>query len=284
MSKILTIEKLCKTYPKFKLDDVSFSVEEGTIMGFIGRNGAGKTTTLKALMNLVQPDSGEICFFGQSLKEHEKEIKQQIGYAAGGVQYYQRKRLKDIAAMTGSFYSNWDEAAYRNYLERFGLDENKKPIELSEGMKVKFNLTLALSHHAKMLILDEPTSGLDPVSREDLLEVFLELAGEGVAILFSTHITSDLDKCADEITYIQKGNILASKKTEDFINSYRLVDINLEEGKNMESEVFLGICRSRDGGTGLIEAKDAGLFQESKVRLPSLEEIMVHLEREGGTL
>ncbi len=280
MSKALCIEKLCKSYPQFKLENVSFSVEEGSIMGFIGRNGAGKTTTLKSLMNLVHPDSGEIHFFGQSLKEHEKEIKQRIGYAPGGIQYYQRKRLRDIAAATGSFYSNWDEAAYRNYLERFGLDENKRPVELSEGMKVKFNLTLALSHHAKMLVLDEPTSGLDPVSREDLLEVFLELAREGVAILFSTHITSDLDKCAEEITYIRKGRILASAKTDDFINSYRLVAITGQNTAAALKSDFLGFCQNREGGTGLIEAKAAGAFSDYPVRVPSLEEIMVHLEKE----
>lgn len=195
---VLQVQGLCKNYPAFTLSEVSFSQEAGRIMGFIGRNGAGKTTTLKSILGLVHPDAGEIRYFGLPFAQNEQRIKEQIGYAAGGTSYYQRRRVGEIARMTASFYPGWDDAAYRNYLRRFSLDESKCLRELSEGMKVKFLLTLALSHHAKLLLLDEPTSGLDPVSREELLEIFLRLAEEGVAILFSTHITSDLEKCAEK--------------------------------------------------------------------------------------
>jgi ABC-2 type transport system ATP-binding protein len=280
MSNVLCVQHLCKEYPKFKLQDVSFSVEAGSIMGFIGRNGAGKTTTLKSLMNLVHPSSGDISFFGLSLKEHENEIKQRIGYATGGVHYYQRKRIKDVIAITKPFYENWDDEAYHHYLDLFALDEEKKLMELSEGMKVKFNLTMALSHHADFLILDEPTSGLDPVSREELLEVFLDIAAKGVAILFSTHITSDLDKCADSITYIQKGRILASKKADDFVDGYRLIK-GCEGASAEQKEKFLGVCRSKDGDTALIHAEDAALFAAAQPVVPDLETIMVHLEKES---
>ena len=281
MSIVLSVDKLCKEYQKFALKDVSFRVEAGSIMGFIGRNGAGKTTTLKSLMNLVHPSAGEISFFGMPLKEHENEIKKRIGYATGGVHYYQKKKIKDIIDITKPFYENWDDNMYMHYIELFSLDENKKLVELSEGMKVKFNLTIALSHHADFLILDEPTSGLDPVSREELLEVFLDIAAKGVAILFSTHITSDLDKCADAITYIQKGEIIASEKTEEFANAYRLVQIT-EKVTKEQNDMVLGVCRSKNGETGLISSKDIKYFEEAQAAATDLETIMVHLEKKGG--
>ena len=155
------------------------------------------------------------------MKEHEGEIKRRIGYAGGAVDYYKRKKISTIVSVTKSFYDTWDDEAYAKYMKLFSLDENKTPGELSEGMKVKLNLVLALSHGAELLILDEPTSGLDPVSREELLEVFEYLAGRGISILFSTHITSDLDKCADQITYIKEGKIIASENKQAFLSRCR---------------------------------------------------------------
>ena len=224
----LSVKGLCKEYPSFSLKDISFSVEQGTIMGFIGRNGAGKTTTLKSILNLVHPSRGEIRFFGMELEKNEPEIKRQIGFVSGGVDYYVKKKIKTITNVTRRFYDDWDEQAYRRYMARFELDESKTPDQLSAGMKVKYALTLALSHRAKLLILDEPTSGLDPVSRDDLLDVFLSLQREGVSILFSTHITSDLDRCADSITYIRRGEIAASMPSpmlRPFIDSTTAVNM-----------------------------------------------------------
>jgi ABC-2 type transport system ATP-binding protein len=230
--KIVEIENLCKDYPSFHLKDVSFALEEGRITGFIGRNGAGKTTTIKSMLNLVHPSGGQIRYFGMDLAGHEKEIKTRIGYSTGGVNYYPKKKLKELAAVTRLFYPNWDEAAYREYLSLFALDENKTPSELSEGMKVKCNLAMALSHRAEVLILDEPTSGLDPFSRDELLDLFGELKAHGVTILFSTHITSDLEKCADNIVYISKGEIRAFRPREDFMRE------NGRPGETLE-EIFL---------------------------------------------
>ena len=176
---ILEVRSLVKRYPAFLLDGVTFSMESGRIMGLIGRNGAGKTTTLKSIFNLVHPDGGEIRAFGLSMPEDEREIKRRIGFAGGAVDYYERRKIRDIAAVTSSFYENWDGEAYRRYLSVFSLDEEKTPLQLSAGMRVKFSLTLALSHRAELLILDEPTSGLDPLSREELLEIFLDLADHG---------------------------------------------------------------------------------------------------------
>ena len=220
MSAILEVKNLCKKYPAFLLDHVSFSVEQGSIMGLIGRNGAGKTTTMKSMLDLVHPDEGEVLFFGESMTEKDNSVRQKIGYASGANQFYIHKKIRDVTAMTRTFYDNWSDAEYQKYIKMFGLDENKKLMELSEGMKVKYSLTTALSHHAELLILDEPTSGLDPVSREELLEIFQYLAKQGTAILFSTHITTDLEKCADAITYIQNGSVIASKSYQDFLKDY----------------------------------------------------------------
>ena len=216
---ILEVNGLTKRYPSFLLDGVTFSMEKGRIMGLIGRNGAGKTTTLKSIFNLVHPDGGEVRIFGLEMPKEEREIKQRIGYAGGAVDFYSRKKLSQIVAVTKVFYDNWDDDACRKYLDAFSLDENKTPKELSEGMRVKFSLTLALSHRAELLILDEPTSGLDPVSRAELLDAFLFLKKKGVSILFSTHITSDLEKCADDITYIAKGKVIASQSLTSFMEA-----------------------------------------------------------------
>ena len=283
MTPVLSVRGLCKEYPGFRLDNVSFDVQPGRIMGFIGRNGAGKTTTLKSLLHLVHPAAGEIAFFGLPLEEHELEIRRRIGYAGGAVAYFKKKKIAALVDVTKSFYDSWDEAAFRRCMDRFALDENKTPDQLSEGMKVKLSLALALSHRAELLILDEPTSGLDPVSREELLEIFLRLAREdGVAILFSTHTISDLEKCADDITYIRKGRILASQPMDEFIADYRLLRAP-EALSEAQRAAVLGECFDRTGGTLLIRAADAELFGGCALTQPGVEEIMVHLEKEEET-
>ena len=233
---VVELSNVCKSYPSFKLNNVSFSLEEGKITGFIGRNGAGKTTTIKSMLNLIHTDSGNVCYFGLPLSGNETEIKQRIGYSTGTVSWYPRKTIKDIIDVTKRFYPSWDEDACRKYMEMFNLDENKKPMELSEGMKVKCNLLFALSHGAEVLILDEPTSGLDPFSRDELLELFMKLKDHGVTILFSTHITSDLEKCADNIIYIRNGEIKADCSKSDFMQNHG------KEGETLE-EIFLRLER-----------------------------------------
>lgn len=226
---IVKIRNLTKTFPSFKLSSVSFDIKEGEITGFIGRNGAGKTTTIKSMLNLIHKDSGEIIYFDKNLVGNETEIKQLLGYSTGSITWYPRKRIKDIVRVAKKFYDNWDDNAYRKYLSMFSLDENKTPLELSEGMKVKCNLMIALSHNAKVLILDEPTSGLDPFSRDELLSLFEQLKDEGVAIFFSTHIVSDLEKCADHIVYISKGKIVSSLPKDEFVNTFSKDGETLEE-------------------------------------------------------
>lgn len=276
MSKPLCVRGLCKQYEGFSLRDVSFALRPGAITGFIGRNGAGKTTTLKCLLNLVHPDGGEIRFWDAPFADCELEVKRRIGFVSGGVDYYPTKKLGAITAVTRRFYPAWDERAYREYLRRFGLSEDKTPRELSEGMKVKYALALALSHSASLLLLDEPTSGLDPVSRDELLDIFLSLARDGgVTILFSTHITSDLEKCADDILYIKNGSILDRGSMDRFLSGYRIARWTGDP----PAGPLIGPKRERSGMCALVRSDDPP--RPGVTLAPAdLESVMVHMERE----
>lgn len=226
----LETKNLTKNYPAFTLNGVSFDVPQGSIVGFIGRNGAGKSTTIKAILGLVHADSGTVIFDGRDVSKDEKHFKENIGVALGGVDFYKKKKLCDITKVTARFYSQWDNEKYRHYLSVFDLDERKRIDQLSSGMRVKYLIALALSHNAKLLILDEPTSGLDPVSRDELTELFKAIVKDGKrSILFSTHITSDLEKCADYITFIKDGSIVHSSTKEDFMKAFASSGSTLED-------------------------------------------------------
>ncbi len=271
---ILEVRDVSKKYTSFTLAPTSFSLAPGAITGFIGRNGAGKSTLLKSLLGIVTPDAGEITFFGLPFAENAAAIKQRLGFVAGGVDYYAAKPLQRITAITKRFYPNWDDALYRRYLQLFQLDERKTPAQLSAGMQVKYALALALSHHAELLLLDEPTSGLDPVSRSEVLELLLQLRQQGVTILFSTHITSDLEQCADRILYLQHGRLLADTTLEIFRAAYGIVTLP----QPSSDPRFIGCVQTRDGCTALVHAADVGSLA---VRPADLSEIMVHLEKEA---
>jgi len=278
--EILSVKNLNKCYEKFQLKDVSFSIESGRIMGFIGRNGAGKTTTMKSMLNLVHPDSGEVRFFGMDLQRHEFEIKQRISFIFGAANFYSQSKVKTITDVYRRFYKNWDETVYRSYLERFNLDPEKRIKELSQGMSIKYALSLGLSHHAELLILDEPTSGLDPVSRDELLTIFENIVDqEGASIFFSTHITSDLDRNADDITYIKEGVIIASQEKDSFVDSYRVIEgpaALLPEALKMK---IIGFHERKGEFTGLLRRVDVDHAEGLKISPADLEAIMVGTER-----
>ena len=280
MENVLSVRGLTKRYDKFALKDVSFDVRRGEIMGFIGRNGAGQTTTLKSLMNYLHPDAGEIDFFGKPMTGNEMEIKRRTGFVTGGVDYYMRRKLRAITDVTRGFYPNWDEAAYKRCIAAFSLDEDKTPAELSAGMKVKYNLALAMSHRAELLLLDEPTSGLDPVSRDDLLDVFLGLKREGVSILFSTHITSDLDKCADRITYIRAGEIQACCALEELVNAYVVAEIPEDAIGGIPANLLIGAKPARRGFSALVRKSDAAKLNIATTPA-ALDDVIVHMEKEA---
>ena len=281
----LRVENLCKRYSDgFALENVSFSLAEGSIMGLIGANGAGKTTTLKALMGYLRPDAGTVTLFGQPFPPENTVLRQRTGFVSGGVDYFPRKRLSAITAATRPFYANWDEAAYQNCLRTFELDERKRTAELSAGMKVKYQLACALSHGAKLLILDEPTSGLDPVSRDDLLDLLRSLCEQdGVSILFSTHITSDLDACADDVTYLQNGTVAQSVSLAGFTAPWK----KLTGPETALAPALRGALRGLRVHRGEFEAlypSDLPCPAGCREELADLQTVMVYLEREVETV
>ena len=280
MEEILRLENVNKKYPSFSLKDVSFAIKPGEIMGFIGRNGAGKTTTLKCIMNLLHYESGSIQAFETDMTANELENKQRIGFALSELNYYPNRTIKQLMNVTKRFYKNFDEKKFEEACKIFNLDVNKKLEELSSGMKVKYSVAIALSHKAELLILDEPTSGLDPVSREEVLDIFREIVKSGDrAILFSTHITSDLDKCASNITYIHNGQIVFTGKKKDFVNSYLFVK-DKTMNKDLEKE-YIAYKELDDRIEGLINVNNKEVFIQNNIkpREPDLEEIMIYLER-----
>ncbi len=275
----LDVHRLNKSYEHFQLKDVSFQLKKGYIMGFIGANGAGKTTTIKSILQMIHIDSGEIRILGKHIAEHELALKQDIGFAFGDVNFYTRTKIRTLTNVIKPFYHNWDEEAYYNYLKKFNLNENKKIAELSTGMKVKYNLAIALSHGAKLLVLDEPTSGLDPVARDSLLDTFQDLVMDGeISILYSTHITSDLEKCADYITFIHNGHIINSTDKEQFIDSYRLVNGQAEQLDGIKNKLIAYKTNSF-GFTGLMHTTDFDPSLGLKAALPNLEEIMIYFAK-----
>lgn len=219
-------------------------------------------------------------FFDSNFRHNEFAIKQRVGFVSGGIDYYSKKKIKTITSITRSFYDKWDDAAYTKYMDMFKLDENKTPSQLSAGMKVKYALTLALSHNAELLILDEPTSGLDPVSRDNLLDVFMELCDNGITLLFSTHITSDLDKCADNIIYIKNGMLLAESDIKSFVNSYKVLELAKDQLTEDLKSKLIGCKRSKNGFSALMRTKDCSSLGIDCVNA-DLESIMVHIEKEG---
>mgnify|MGYP004583095957 CR=1 FL=1 len=259
--QILKLDGLCKQYPAFRLENVSFSMEAGTIMGLIGRNGAGKTTTLKSMLHLVHPDAGTVTICGLDMDKDEREIRSRIGFVSGGASYYQRKRLRELTDVTKRFYPGWDDGRYARLVRQFSLDESKRVCELSEGMKVKYQLAAAMSHRAELLILDEPTSGLDPVSRDELLDTFRTLCEqEGVSILFSTHISTDKKAWTGGYLLLQGSDAACTP-------ALRAACIGARSHKG-ELEA-------------LLRKEDAALAAGFALTPANLEQIMVHLEREA---
>ena len=280
METVLKVEKLNKKYPSFALKDVSFEVKPGEIVGFIGRNGAGKTTTLKAIMNLIHYESGTISAFDKEMTSNELENKQRIGFALSELNYYPNRTIRQLMNVTKRFYNSFDEQKFAEVCKLFNLNMDKKLEELSSGMKVKYSVAIALSHKAELLILDEPTSGLDPVSRDEILDIFREIVkNKDRAILFSTHITSDLDKCATNITYIHEGEIVYTGTKQDFVKSYLFV-VDKTKNKELEKE-YIAMKELDDHIEGLISVNNKEVFLKNKIepKEPDLEEIMVYLER-----
>ena len=272
----LEVKGLTKVYPDFTLDNVSFCVPQGHISGLIGRNGAGKSTTIKGILRLIAAE-GDVAVFGRDIMKDEMAVKQMIGYVGGGFRYYPMNTLAAIRKAYAPFYPAWDRGKYEKLLAQFGLSERKKVKELSEGMKVKFALALALSHGAKLLIMDEPTSGLDPLSREELCDIILQLVREeGVSVLFSTHITSDLMRIADDIVYISQGKILAACPLKELLGKYKLAHFSSLADATAANAI--GVKLVKDGYEGLLSC-DTQRLNGVTLSNATIDNIIVHLEK-----
>lgn len=283
MSNILEIRNLRKQYDKFSLKDISFSLERGYIMGFIGPNGAGKSTTIKLIMNLIKRDSGEIKVFGLDNIRNEKEIKEKIGFVYDENYFYEHLTILEMKRIIAPFYKHWDDGAFKKYIKDFNLPPSKKIKDLSKGMKMKFSLALALSHRAELIIMDEPTSGLDPVFRIEMLEILQSLIqDERVSVFFSTHITTDLEKIADYITFINDGSIVFSRPKDDILESFALIKGGKELLDKDTRKEFLAIKENSFGFEALTNNTDRikKIFKnEVIIERPTLEDIMVYTVR-----
>ncbi len=254
MEDVLEVQGLCKRYPGFALENVSFSVPYGYVMGLIGPNGAGKTTTLKTILGLLLPDRGEIRAFGLDAIAQGKKVRSRIGFVHDDPRFYDHLTLEQNAGLVGRFYRTWDFRRFQGLSASFGLPVGKRFGVLSRGNKTKFALALALAHQAELVIMDEPTSGLDPVFRRELLDNLTDLLqDERTSILFSTHITSDLERIADYITLIQGGRVVFSASKDEILESWALVKGGLDLLDRLPSGTFRGVRRGELGFEALTD-------------------------------
>jgi ABC-2 type transport system ATP-binding protein len=285
MNNVLEISNLSKYYDDFRLQNISFDLPEGFIMGLIGPNGAGKTTIIKLIMHLIMKNSGSIKIFGKDHIKNEVEVKSRIGFVYDNPNYYEHLTLKQMKNIIAPFYKNWDEFIFRDLVDKFKLPLNKSLRKFSRGMVMKAAIAIALSHHADFIIMDEPTSGLDPVFRRELLTLLHDLLqNEKKSILFSTHITSDLEKIADFITLIIGGKIVFSKSKDEILENYALIKGGTEILNEQARKMLQGIHTNEYGFEALTDnvTEIKKLFgSKIVVDKANLEDIMYYSNRTG---
>ncbi|MDR1002866.1 MAG: ABC transporter ATP-binding protein [Oscillospiraceae bacterium] len=273
MNNTLEVKNLCKKYPAFELKSISFDVPKGYISGFIGPNGAGKTTTLKSILGIINVEDSAVNLCGNNICD--------IGVVMDTPFYPDEWTVAETGAALAPFYIGWNVSEYNKYVEKFNLDKKKKVKDLSRGMKVKLQLAAALSHNAKLLILDEPTSGLDPVAREEVCDILQEFISDGEkSVLFSTHITADLEKIADFIVFIVNGEIIYSGTKDRFVEKYRRI-----AGQTIDENLTPHTIGRRKHGTGfeaMINSADMAKFSGFSIEPVSIDEIIIFINRESG--
>ena len=283
----IELRNLTKTYPQFTVDQVSLDVKQGYITGLIGPNGVGKSTLIKMMLGMIRPDSGSVKILGFDMPKQEVDIKQRIGIVSDDCFYYEHLTIRDMKKMIAPFYRKWNEKKFNSYLEQFELSPKKKIEELSKGMKVKFSLAVALSHEAELLIMDEPTSGLDPVFRREMLDLLADMMqDERNSIIFSTHITTDLDRIADYIAFINRGKLVFNEAKDEVFERYAIVKGDLQLLDSDIRNKFVGIRENAVGFEGLVDNRPESerLFGNYAVfDKPSLEDIM-YFTAKGGRI
>ena len=283
MNNVLEISNVTKDYKKFKIDNISFNLPKGYIMGFIGANGAGKTTTIKLILNMIKRESGEIKVFDLDNIREEERIKEQIGVVFDECYYLEDWTINDVEKAVSMFYKNWNSSIYEKYLKEFNLARDKKVKDLSRGMRMKLMIAVAFSHEAKLLILDEPTSGLDPVARDEFLDILRDyIEDEEKSVIFSSHITSDIEKIADYITYINNGKIIFTGEKDEFLEKYCIIKGGKEDITESQKKEIIGLRMHSTGFEGLIELKKAvGFSSKVIIEKASLDEIMIYMNKEA---
>lgn len=283
MNNALEVRGLKKDYAAFSLKDVSFEVPTGYIMGFVGPNGAGKTTTIKSVLGIINYQSGEIKLFGLDSRENSAQINDRVGVVMDSPFYADDWTSADIEQAVSPFYSHWNTEAYAGLLKKFDIGRKKKVKELSRGMKIKLMMAVALSHDAKLLILDEPTSGLDPVARDELCDILSDfVTDENRSVLFSTHITSDLEKIADYITFILNGQIVFTGLKDDMLEKFVSVKGGLHEISAEQKKLIIGLREHGTGFEGMAEIPNIGRLPKSLLTEPiTLEEIIIYMNKEA---
>ncbi len=283
MNNAIEIKELCKDYKDFSLNNISFSLPTGHIMGFVGQNGAGKTTTIRLILNMISRNSGSIEIFGMDNILEEQKIKQDVAAVFDEIFFVDSWKVSDVEKAVKNFYDNWDSTLYHQYINSFNLPADKKVKDLSRGMKMKLMLAVAMSHDAKLLILDEPTSGLDPVARDELLDILSSyISDEKKSILFSTHITTDLEKIADYITIIDKGRIFYTGTKDNLLGNFYMVKGSLDNLTNSLREKIIGLTTNNIGFAGLLPVSEMKcLSKEIVAEMPSIDEILVYISKGG---
>ena len=274
----IEVSGLCKNYPNFSLNQVSFTVPKGCIMGFIGQNGAGKTTTLRSVLNISSIDGGEVRLLGQDLISNETEIKSRIAVVFDEIPFHGSLTAQDMEVFFRGIYPEWNKDTYYGYLKFFEIREKQKISEYSKGLKMKLQLACALSHNAELLILDEPTAGLDPVVREELLQILMKYMEDGEhSILMSSHITSDLDKIADMVTLIDHGSILFSERVDTLIEQHGLVKCASGDVSRLDPNDIISVRRNRFGDEVMVRNREKAVYAipGAVIDQVNLEDIMV---------
>ncbi len=281
----IEVKGVTKKYDGFTLDNISFEVPKGSIMGFIGQNGAGKSTTINSILNIIPINDGEISILGMDHKKDEKAIKDRIAVVFDELPFYGGFNAKDMSLIFEGIYSNWDKEEYMRYLEQFQLPLKKKIGDFSKGMKMKLQIACALSHNAELLIMDEPTSGLDPIVRDEILRIFMKYLEDGErSILMSSHITSDLEKIADCITFIDKGKLLLSGYKDEILETHGVIKCSKEQYETMDKADIVSARLNSYGVEVMVSDREAMRYKYSDLILDptSLEEIMLfYVNREG---
>ena len=286
MQNVLEIKNLKKKFGQFGVEDVSFNLPKGYIMGFVGKNGAGKTTTIKSILNMLNRDSGEIKIFGKDNLEHEAEVKAKIGAVMDNTFFEENWTLLQTGRALKPFYPDWDDAKFKDLLFKFQLDPNKKIKGLSRGMKMKIMIACALAHGPDFLILDEPTSGLDAVARDELMTILQNFVkDENKSILFSTHITSDLEKIADYITFIHDGLIKYTGTKDEVLEKFVMVKGGLGVLNTEQKKFIIGYEESSVGFDGVANRECLSQLPGSLiVEKVSLDDLVVRFNKGGSNL